>query len=92
MAISEHHLIRATIIPEVVRLIAVRFGISEEGALARFYKSATAPNLADEEMGYMDSRRSLFSGSILRNKRRGSNDKQRMDPQGNRKVEGGRHC
>lgn len=51
MAMSEHHLIRATIIPEVVRLIAVRFGILEEEALARFYKSATAQNLADEENG-----------------------------------------
>lgn len=47
----EHHLIRATIIPEVVRLIAERFGISEDEALARFYKSATAQNLADEENG-----------------------------------------
>lgn len=51
MAMSEHHLIRAKIIPVVIRLIAVRFGISEEGALARFYKSATAQNLADEENG-----------------------------------------
>ncbi len=51
MAMSEHHLIRAKIIPVVIRLIAVRFGISEEGTLARFYKSATAQNLADEENG-----------------------------------------
>lgn len=47
----EHHLIRATIIPEVVRLIAERFGISENVALDRFYTSATAQNLADEENG-----------------------------------------
>lgn len=47
----EHHLIRATIIPEVVKLIAQRFGITEDEALARFYKSATAQNLADEENG-----------------------------------------
>ena len=65
MAMSKHHLIRAKIIPVVVQLIAVRFGISEEEALARFYKSATAPNLADEEMGYMDSRRSFFFGQCL---------------------------
>ena len=51
MAMSKHHLIRAKIIPVVVQLIAVRFGISEEEALARFYKSATAQNLADEENG-----------------------------------------
>lgn len=47
----EHHLVRATIIPEVVRLIAERFGISEDEALDRFYRSATAQNLADEENG-----------------------------------------
>lgn len=47
----EHHLVRATIIPEVVRLIAERFGISEDEALDRFYRFATAQNLADEENG-----------------------------------------
>ena len=47
----EHHLVRATIIPEVVRLIAERFGVSEDEALDRFYRSATAQNLADEENG-----------------------------------------
>lgn len=47
----EHHLVRATIIPEVVRLIAERFGFSEDEALDRFYRSATAQNLADEENG-----------------------------------------
>lgn len=33
----------------VVRLIAERFGIPENVALDRFYTSATAQNLADEE-------------------------------------------
>lgn len=47
----EHHLIRATLVPEIARLIADRFGISEDEALGRFYKSATAQNLADEENG-----------------------------------------
>ena len=47
----EHHLIRATLIPEVVRLISSQFNISEEMALERFYRSATAENLADEENG-----------------------------------------
>ena len=54
----EHHLIRATIIPEVAKLISERFGISEEEALDRFYKSATAQNLADEENG-------LYGQSVL---------------------------
>ena len=54
----EHHLIRATIIPEIVKLIATRFEISEDEALACFYKSATAQNLADEENG-------LYGQSVL---------------------------
>ena len=48
---SEHHQIRTLIIPEVAKLIAERFGISESEALDRFYKSATSQNLADEENG-----------------------------------------
>ena len=58
----EHHLIRATIIPEVAKLIAERFGISEDEALGRFYRSATAKNLADEETGlYGQSALFIFS-------------------------------
>ncbi len=58
----EHHLIRATIIPEVARLIAERFGISLDEALSRFYRSATAANLADEDNGlYGQSARFIFS-------------------------------
>ena len=63
----EHYLVRATLVPEIVQLIANHFHISEELALARFYKSATAENLAMRKMACMDSRRFLFSGSILRN-------------------------
>ena len=58
----EHHLIRATIIPKVASLIAKHFGISESEALSRFYKSATAQNLADEENGlYGQSALFIFS-------------------------------
>jgi hypothetical protein len=58
----EHHLIRATIIPEVVRLISEHFGVSLDEALSMFYQSATADNLADEENGmYGQSARFIFS-------------------------------
>ena len=58
----EHHLIRATVIPEVARLIAERFDISPDEALSRFYHSATAENLADEENGlYGQSARFIYS-------------------------------
>ena len=61
----EHYLIRATIIPEVVKLIAERFGISEDEALARFYKSATAQNLADEENGLYGQSALFIFGQFL---------------------------
>lgn len=61
----EHHLIRATIIPEVVKLIAERFGITEDVALARFYKSATAQNLADEENGLYGQSALFIFGQYL---------------------------
>ncbi|MDR0932035.1 MAG: hypothetical protein LBM70_03335 [Victivallales bacterium] len=47
----EHNLIRATLIPEIVKMIAEHFRISESEALNRFYRSATGANLADDETG-----------------------------------------
>ena len=61
----EHYLIRATIIPEVAKLVASRFGISEDEALARFYKSATARNLADEENGLYGQSALFVFGQFL---------------------------
>ena len=61
----EHHLIRSTIIPEIVRLIAQRFKISEDEALADFYKSATAQNLADEENGLYGQSALFIFGQYL---------------------------
>lgn len=61
----EHHLIRATIIPEVAKLIAERFGISESEALDRFYKSATSQNLADEENGLYGQSALFIFGQYL---------------------------
>ena len=61
----EHHLIRATLIPEVVRLISSQFNISEEMALERFYRSATAENLADEENGMYGQSALFIFGQYL---------------------------
>ena len=61
----EHHLIRATLVPEIARLIAGRFGISEDEALDRFYKSATAQNLADEENGLYGQSALFIFGQYL---------------------------
>jgi len=51
MAAIEHNLVRATVIPEIVKIICHYYGIDEDEALKRFYESATGANLADEETG-----------------------------------------
>ena len=47
----EHYLIRATIIPEIVKLIQRKLGISEDEALKKFYMSSTGAALADDSTG-----------------------------------------
>jgi hypothetical protein len=57
-----HSLVKATIIPEIVRLIAERYVVPEQKALDMFYTSATAASLADDETGlYGQSALYIFS-------------------------------
>lgn len=46
-----HATTRATILPEIVRLISEKYHISEEEALDRFYTSSTGSSFADDETG-----------------------------------------
>lgn len=46
-----HATIRATLLPEIVRLISERYGCSAEEAMDRFYASVTGANFSDEETG-----------------------------------------
>ncbi len=46
-----HATIRATMIPEIVKLICQNYNVSEEKALDMFYTSATAASYADDETG-----------------------------------------
>jgi hypothetical protein len=46
-----HATVRATNIPEIVRLISEKYKISEEQALDKFYTSATGASYADDETG-----------------------------------------
>lgn len=58
----EHYLIRATIIPEIVKMIEETYGIVEKEALRAFYTSATGASLADDETGlYGQSPLFIFS-------------------------------
>ena len=57
-----HALIKATIIPEIVKLIAEKYTVPQEKALDMFYTSATASSLADDEAGlYGQSALYIFS-------------------------------
>ena len=46
-----HATVKAILVSEVVKMIAEHDHINEEEALDRFYASATAENLADDETG-----------------------------------------
>lgn len=47
----EHNLVRATIIPEIVKILSKYYNITSDVALKYFYESATGANLADEQTG-----------------------------------------
>jgi hypothetical protein len=57
-----HSLIKATIIPEIIKLIAEKYMGLEEKAMDMFYTSATAASLDDDETGlYGQSPLYIFS-------------------------------
>jgi hypothetical protein len=57
-----HGLVKAAIIPEIVKLIAKKYAVPEKRALDMFYTSATAASLADDETGlYGQSALYIFS-------------------------------
>ena len=60
-----HATIRATIIPEIVKMIAEKYNISEMEALDRFYTSATGANLADGYINNEEETKKRFVPSIL---------------------------
>ena len=47
----DHATIRATLLPEIVRLISEKYGVSEMEALDWFYTSATGASFADDDTG-----------------------------------------
>jgi hypothetical protein len=57
-----HKLVKATLAVEVIKLIADKYGVSQEKAMDMFYKSKTAVSLGDEETGlYGQSALYIFS-------------------------------
>ena len=47
----DHATTRATIIPEIVRLISEEYKIPEKEALDKFYTSATGASFSDDDTG-----------------------------------------
>lgn len=47
----DHATTRATVIPEIVRLISEKYGMPEKEALDKFYTSATGASYADDRTG-----------------------------------------
>ena len=47
----DHATTRATIVPEIVKLISEKYHITEMEALDEFYTSATGASYADDETG-----------------------------------------
>ena len=61
----EHNLVRATVTPEIIRLISKYYQISENEALQRFYRSKTAENYADEETGLYGQSALYIAGLLI---------------------------
>jgi len=57
-----HELVRATLVPVIVKCIADKHGVSEDTALNMFYKSSIAESYCDDETGlYGQSALYIFS-------------------------------
>lgn len=46
-----HATIRATLLPEIIRLITEKYHWSETEAMDRFYRSSTGANFSDDDTG-----------------------------------------
>ena len=73
----EHNLVRATVIPEIVRILARYYKIGEDEALKRFYESATGANYGDDETG-LYSQSALHIAGLFIVERDGSLDLSRL--------------
>jgi hypothetical protein len=57
-----HGLVKATITPEIIRLIEEKYSVHEDTALDMFYRSTAGASLADDETGlYGQSALYIFS-------------------------------
>ena len=64
----EHNLVRATVIPEIVKILCRYYHISQDEALKRFYESSTGANYADEETGLYGQSALYIAGLYIEEK------------------------
>ena len=64
----EHNLVRATVIPEIIRILCHYYNITEDEALKRFYESKTAENYADDQTGLYGQSALYLAGPYISEK------------------------
>lgn len=62
---EDHTLIRATLVPAIVAILAAHYGISEGEALNRFYTSKTARAFADDSTGLYGQSALNIAGEVI---------------------------
>ena len=60
-----HATTRAAILPEIIKLIQARVGLSEDEALHAFYTSATGASFADDDTGLYGQSPNYIFGLFL---------------------------
>ena len=73
----EHNLIKATVIPDIDRIVSKYYDITEKEALKRYYQSKTAANYDDEETG-LYGQSALFIAGLFIMEQDGSVDLSRI--------------
>lgn len=62
---DDHTLIRATLVPAIVAILAGHYSISEEEALDLFYTSTTARAFADDSIGLYGQSAPNIAGEVI---------------------------
>jgi hypothetical protein len=64
-----HRLIKATLIPDIIGMIAENSGVTDKDALAQYYESSTALSLDDDSTG-LYGQSALFIYSLYAQEKR----------------------
>lgn len=59
-----HSTVRATILPEIIKLICANQNVTEREALDMFYSSATGSSFADDDSDFTVNHRFIFTDCL----------------------------